>query len=92
MWVAAIDFKKAFDSQHAAIWRCLRNHSVSEQYICVLKNCPLICAPPYRRSDLGGGRQMKNLKELAGHPRDRRTLKEGWRAGWAKSVPLRDQV
>ena len=38
MWVAAIDFQKAFDSiQHDAIWRSLRNHSVSEQYICLLK-------------------------------------------------------
>ena len=38
MWVAAIDFKKAFDSiQHEAIWKSLRNHSVSEQYISLLK-------------------------------------------------------
>ena len=38
MWVAAIDFKKAFDSlQHEAIWRSLRNHSFSEQYTCLLK-------------------------------------------------------
>ena len=38
MWVAVIAFKKAFDSvQLAAIWRSLRNHSVSEQYICFLK-------------------------------------------------------
>ena len=38
MWVAAIDFQKTFDSiQHDAIWRYLRNHSISEQYICLLK-------------------------------------------------------
>ena len=38
MWVAAIDFKEAFDwTQHEAIWRSLRNHSDSEQYICFLK-------------------------------------------------------
>ena len=38
MWVAAIDDKKAFDSiQNDAIWRCLRNHSISEEYICLLK-------------------------------------------------------
>ena len=38
-WVAAINFKKAFDFlQRAAIWRSLRNHSVSEQNICLLKN------------------------------------------------------
>ena len=49
MWVAAIDLTKAFDSfQHAAIWGSLRNHSVTEQYICLLKNCTLINAPPYR--------------------------------------------
>ena len=36
MWVAAIDFKKAFDStQHEAIFRSLRNHSTSEQYNCL---------------------------------------------------------
>ena len=30
MWVAAIDFKKAFGSiQHESIWRSLRNHSVA---------------------------------------------------------------
>ena len=34
MWVAAIDFQKAFDSiQHDAIWRSLS----SEQYICLLQ-------------------------------------------------------
>ena len=39
MWVAAIDIKKAFDSmQHrAAIWRSLRNHSITEQYIFLMK-------------------------------------------------------
>ena len=38
MSMAAIDFKKAFNStQHEAIWRSIRNHSVSEQYICILK-------------------------------------------------------
>ena len=47
MWVAAIDFKKAFDSiQHDAIWRSLRNHSVSEQFD-LLKNCTLTNALPY---------------------------------------------
>ena len=31
------DLRKAFDSiQHEAIWRSLSNHSVSEQYICLL--------------------------------------------------------
>ena len=36
--MAAIDFQKAFDSiQHDAIWRPLRHHSISEQYICLLK-------------------------------------------------------
>ena len=39
MWVAAIGFEKAFDSiQHERIWKALRNHSVSEQYVCFLKN------------------------------------------------------
>ena len=34
-----------FDStHHAAIWRSLRHHSVSEQYICLLKDCSLINA------------------------------------------------
>ena len=38
MCVAAIDFQKAFDSiQRDAIWSSLRNHSISEQYICLLK-------------------------------------------------------
>ena len=38
MWVAAIDIQMAFDpTQHDAIWRSLRNRSVSEQYICLLK-------------------------------------------------------
>ena len=38
VWVAAIVFKKAFDSvQHEAIWRSFRNHS----------NCALNNAPPY---------------------------------------------
>ena len=38
MWVAAIDFKKAFDStQHDAIWRSLRNHFISEEYICLVR-------------------------------------------------------
>ena len=38
MWVAAVDFQKAFDSmRHGAIWRSLRNHSISERYICLLK-------------------------------------------------------
>ena len=39
MWVAAIDFQKAFDStQHDAIWSSsLRNHSISEQYLCLLR-------------------------------------------------------
>ena len=38
MWVAAIDFQKPFDSiRHNAIWRSLRNHSISEHYICRLK-------------------------------------------------------
>ena len=38
MWVAAIDFQKPFDSiQHDAIRKSLRNHSTSEQYICLLK-------------------------------------------------------
>ena len=33
----AIDFNKAFDSfQHEATWNSLRNHSISEQYICFL--------------------------------------------------------
>ena len=36
MRVAAIDFKKAFES-HDAMWRSLRNHSISEQYTCLLK-------------------------------------------------------
>ena len=38
MWVAVIDVQKAFDStQHGAMWRPFRNHSISEQYICLLK-------------------------------------------------------
>ena len=38
MRVAAVDFKKAFDSiQHDAIWSSLRNHSISEQHICLLR-------------------------------------------------------
>ena len=38
MWVAAVDFQKAFESiRHDAIWRSLRNHSIREQYICLLK-------------------------------------------------------
>ena len=38
MWVAAIDFKKAFDSfQHEAIRNSLRKHSISEQYNCLPK-------------------------------------------------------
>ena len=33
-----IDVQKAFDStQHGAMWRPFRNHSISEQYICLLK-------------------------------------------------------
>ena len=44
MRVAATDIKKALDSvQHEAIWRSLRNQSISEH----LKNCTLINAPPY---------------------------------------------
>ena len=39
MWVTATtDLKKALDSiQHEAIWRSLRNHLISEQYISLLK-------------------------------------------------------
>ena len=38
MWVAAIEVKKAFDSiQLAGIWSSLRNHSISQQYICLLR-------------------------------------------------------
>ena len=41
--VAAIDFKMAFDStQHEALWNSFRNHSVSENTFCVLKNCALV--------------------------------------------------
>ena len=38
MWVAAIDFKKAFDStQHETIWNSLRKHSISVKYSCLLR-------------------------------------------------------
>ena len=38
MWVSAIDVQKAFGSiQHDATWRSLTEHSISDQYICLLK-------------------------------------------------------
>ena len=42
MWVAGTDLQKASDSlQHDAFWRSLRNHSICEHYICLLKT---LCA------------------------------------------------
>ena len=44
MRVAEMDIKKALDSaQHGAIWRFLRNQSISEN----LKSCTPTNAPPY---------------------------------------------
>ena len=37
LWVAAVDFKKAFDSvTHSAIWRALSEQGVSPSYIQLL--------------------------------------------------------
>ena len=38
MWMAAIDFKKAFDSmQREAIWRSLRNHRSANEHLLLEK-------------------------------------------------------
>ena len=38
LWVAALDFKKAFDSvEHDALWKALEEQEVPETYINLLK-------------------------------------------------------
>ena len=38
LWVATIDFAKAFDTvHHESIWKSLSRYGISEPYICLLK-------------------------------------------------------
>ena len=42
LWIAAVDFKKAFDSvEHKFLWESLREHGVGSAYINVFKDCML---------------------------------------------------
>ena len=46
MWIATIDFAKAFDTiHHEAMWRYLSNFKISEAFVSVLKNSTLTNVP-----------------------------------------------
>ena len=46
MWIATIDFAKAYDTiHHEAMWRSLSNFQISEAYVSVLKNSTLTNVP-----------------------------------------------
>ena len=77
-----IDFNKAFDSvQREAFWRSLRNHSVSEQYIRILKklhNDQRATVLTDLESDLGS---LAEQKKAFSNQQWGKTLKLGERKG-----------
>ena len=40
MWIAMVDFAKAFDTiKHKALWTALAHFGIESHYICVLQRC-----------------------------------------------------